>query len=116
MGPPQTAEANDDGKEDRPIRASMLPRLPPPEMVSLPSKDVHVAQTVWPLDKHNIELLDNVHPHSWVDPSPHSPGKNASSSYDLVVIGAGSGGLVTAAGGGGGGSQSGADRGGTHGR
>jgi len=46
---------------------------------------------VWPLDEHNVRLLDNVHPARWVDPQP----KNV---YNMVVIGAGAGGLVTAAG------------------
>jgi NADPH-dependent 2,4-dienoyl-CoA reductase/sulfur reductase-like enzyme len=48
---------------------------------------------VWPLDEHNIKLLNNVHPPNWVDPSP-SPG----SHYDMVIIGAGAAGLVTASG------------------
>ena len=46
---------------------------------------------VEPLDEHNAKLLDNVHPKRWVDPK-------AKSRYNLVVIGAGSGGLVSAAG------------------
>lgn len=45
---------------------------------------------VSPLDEHNAKLLDNVHPKEWKDPV-------ASGTYDVVVIGAGSGGLVTAA-------------------
>lgn len=45
---------------------------------------------VEPLDEHNAALLDNVHPRSWVDPTPRG-------RYNLVVIGAGTGGLVTAA-------------------
>src|SRR5207253_6498728 len=40
---------------------------------------------------HNQELLGNVHPASWVNPIP-------ANRYNLVVIGAGTGGLVTAAG------------------
>jgi pyruvate/2-oxoglutarate dehydrogenase complex dihydrolipoamide dehydrogenase (E3) component len=46
---------------------------------------------VTPLDEHNARLLDNVRPKQWVDPTPIS-------KYNLVVIGAGSGGLVSAAG------------------
>lgn len=38
-----------------------------------------------------MALLDNVHPREWRDPEPEQ-------RYNLVVIGAGSGGLVTAAG------------------
>ncbi len=45
---------------------------------------------VAPLDEHNVKLLDNVHPRSWVDPRPKP-------RYNLVVIGAGAGGLVTSA-------------------
>src|SRR5438445_2664899 len=44
-----------------------------------------------PADVHNQELLANVHPASWVNPVP-------ADRYNLVVIGAGTGGLVTAAG------------------
>eukprot|EP01135_Chromosphaera_perkinsii_P007179 Nk52_evm3s738 gene=Nk52_evmTU3s738 len=47
-----------------------------------------------PLDEHNITLLDNVHPPRWIDPTAPAQGKR----YNLVVIGAGSGGLVSAAG------------------
>ncbi len=46
---------------------------------------------VHPLDKHNRELVDNVHPASWNNPEP-------SGRYNIVVIGAGTAGLVTAAG------------------
>jgi pyruvate/2-oxoglutarate dehydrogenase complex dihydrolipoamide dehydrogenase (E3) component len=42
-----------------------------------------------PLDAHNRLLRDNVHPPDWVNPSP-------ASMYNLVVIGAGTAGLVTA--------------------
>ena len=44
-----------------------------------------------PMDVHNQTLLSNVHPPDWVNPTP-------TGRYNLVVIGAGSGGLVTAAG------------------
>ncbi|WP_372680957.1 FAD-containing oxidoreductase, partial [Desulfosarcina sp.] len=46
---------------------------------------------VAPLDEHNTRFLDLLHPKSWVDPQPKP-------SYNLVVIGAGAGGLVSAAG------------------
>ncbi|EOD08411.1 hypothetical protein EMIHUDRAFT_453130 [Emiliania huxleyi CCMP1516] len=42
-----------------------------------------------PLDASNARLLDAVHPRRWTDPSPPEV-------YDLVVIGAGAGGLVSA--------------------
>lgn len=43
-----------------------------------------------PLDAHNRRLLENVHPGGWENPAPRD-------LYDLVVVGAGTGGLVTAA-------------------
>jgi len=46
---------------------------------------------VSPLDEHNTKFLDFLHPKGWVDPKPKP-------SYNLVVIGAGAGGLVSAAG------------------
>jgi hypothetical protein len=46
---------------------------------------------VSPLDEYNARLLDNVHPKKWKDPEPKT-------SYNLVAIGAGAGGLVTTAG------------------
>lgn len=52
------------------------------------------ATTITPLDEYNRELLHNVHPSDWVNPTPKE-------TYDLVVIGAGTAGLVTAKGAGG---------------
>ena len=49
------------------------------------------AGTLLPLDEYNQQLLSQVHPADWVNPSP-------ADCYDLVVIGAGTAGLVTAAG------------------
>ncbi len=46
---------------------------------------------VLPMDKHNAELLLNVHPANWVNPEP-------AGRYHLVVIGGGTAGLVAAAG------------------
>ena len=43
------------------------------------------------MDEHNKRLVAEVHPPNWVNPSPKK-------KYDLVVIGAGTAGLVTAAG------------------
>jgi pyruvate/2-oxoglutarate dehydrogenase complex dihydrolipoamide dehydrogenase (E3) component len=48
------------------------------------------AMEVDPLDAHNVELLDQVHPPAWVDPEP-------ADRYNTVVVGAGTGGLVMAA-------------------
>lgn len=50
------------------------------------SATVHVS----PMDEHNRSLIDNVHPPAWKNPQP-------SGRYNLVVIGAGTAGLVTAA-------------------
>ena len=49
------------------------------------------AAPVAPMDAHNQTLLANVHPPDWVNPTPKG-------RYHLVVIGAGTAGLVTAAG------------------
>ena len=45
---------------------------------------------VEPLDEHNRTLIANVHPPDWRNPEP-------SGRYNLVVIGAGSAGLISAA-------------------
>jgi pyruvate/2-oxoglutarate dehydrogenase complex dihydrolipoamide dehydrogenase (E3) component len=47
--------------------------------------------TVEPMDANNQKLLHNVHPSDWNNPKPQK-------RYNLVVIGAGTAGLVTAAG------------------
>lgn len=46
---------------------------------------------ILPFDEHNQRLLSNVHPPGWKNPKPKK-------KYHLVVIGAGTAGLVTAAG------------------
>lgn len=46
---------------------------------------------IFPKDEHNAALLSNVHPPDWQNPKP-------AKRYNLVVIGAGTAGLVTAAG------------------
>jgi len=46
---------------------------------------------IHPRDKHNESLIANVHPEDWVNPEP-------TGRYNLVVIGAGTAGLVTALG------------------
>ena len=46
---------------------------------------------IFPKDEHNEELVKNVHPPDWQNPEP-------AKRYNLVVIGAGTAGLVTAAG------------------
>lgn len=44
-----------------------------------------------PLDEYNQTLISQVHPPDWVNPTPQA-------NYDLVVVGAGTAGLVVAAG------------------
>src|SRR4051812_49146303 len=51
----------------------------------------NLISALGPADVHNQQLLANVHPSSWMNPVP-------TERYNLVVIGAGTGGLVTAAG------------------
>lgn len=50
-----------------------------------------VASAFWPMDDQNVRLLDNVHPPEWIDSS-------FDGVYNVVVIGAGAGGLVTSSG------------------
>lgn len=47
--------------------------------------------TIAPMDQYNQALVDNLHPPDWINPDP-------APRYNLVVIGAGTAGLVTAAG------------------
>ena len=75
---------------------SLQPSFPETDLEALKPNDVHVASKMWPMDDYNTTLLNHVHPPSWQDP----PSENAddSTNYDLVVIGAGAGGLISAAG------------------
>ncbi len=50
----------------------------------------HNQVLVLPDDEHNRQLVSNVHPADWVNPEP-------SGTYNIVVLGAGTAGLVTAA-------------------
>ena len=52
--------------------------------------DISLAQSlhIWPLDEPNVNLLNEVHHRSYMNPRPVE-------IYDLVVIGAGAGGLVS---------------------
>jgi pyruvate/2-oxoglutarate dehydrogenase complex dihydrolipoamide dehydrogenase (E3) component len=52
--------------------------------------DREQTKGIEPPDEHNTELLEQVHPRNWVNPEPED-------RYNMVVIGAGTGGLVTAA-------------------
>jgi len=51
----------------------------------------HSHVLISPADTHNVRLVSNVHPPEWENP-------NSAPFYNLVVIGAGTAGLVTAAG------------------
>ncbi len=51
----------------------------------------HEALATAPLDDHNLRLLSSVRPDGWQNPTP-------APRYNMVVIGAGTAGLVTAAG------------------
>jgi pyruvate/2-oxoglutarate dehydrogenase complex dihydrolipoamide dehydrogenase (E3) component/uncharacterized membrane protein YdjX (TVP38/TMEM64 family) len=61
---------------------AVLPQARPQEPVA--------GALIPPDDEHNRTLVSNVHPRDWTNPEP-------SRKYDLVVIGAGTAGLVTAA-------------------
>ncbi len=52
---------------------------------------MNAESLIQPVDAHNLNLLSNIHPPDWKNPEP-------SPRYNLVVIGAGTAGLVTAAG------------------
>ena len=68
--------------------SGLHPRLP--DEIELRTADELESIGVEPMDDANIELLDQVHPPGWVNPEPKD-------HYNMVVIGAGTGGLVTAA-------------------
>jgi pyruvate/2-oxoglutarate dehydrogenase complex dihydrolipoamide dehydrogenase (E3) component len=51
----------------------------------------HPPSLIEPLDEHNLKLIENVHPSTWVNPEP-------APRYHMVVVGAGTAGLVSAAG------------------
>src|SRR5207247_7511551 len=71
------------GEEDRQQRDCASPQ----RLMSARSDPVLVK----PADAHNARLVSNVHPPEWRNPTP-------APCYNLVVIGAGTAGLVTAAG------------------
>jgi pyruvate/2-oxoglutarate dehydrogenase complex dihydrolipoamide dehydrogenase (E3) component len=56
----------------------------------MPQTETGPQPLVRPLDEHNRELIRHVHPPEWEAPRP-------AEQYHLVVVGAGTGGLVTAA-------------------
>jgi pyruvate/2-oxoglutarate dehydrogenase complex dihydrolipoamide dehydrogenase (E3) component len=68
-------------------RTAAVPAHEPPS-VHPPTDEMVVLS---PDDPHNRELVANTHPAGWVNPEP-------AERYNLVVVGAGTAGLVTAAG------------------
>lgn len=73
---------------------SLQPRLPVPsfDRQTDPSTSASTIENLfWPMDDQNVRLLDNVHPPEWIEPV-------FDGVYNLVVIGAGAGGLITAGG------------------
>jgi hypothetical protein len=75
---------------DQPI--TLQPAIPErdPDLAEFAQVDLETCG-ISPLDEHNVRLLDSVHPKEWIDPTPKS-------IYNLIVVGAGAGGLVSAAG------------------
>ncbi len=71
----------------RALNANEDKEQPTPQVGDQPAEPLTVA----PADEFNRKLLDNVHPTNWINPEPPP-------RYHLVVIGAGTAGLVTAAG------------------
>jgi pyruvate/2-oxoglutarate dehydrogenase complex dihydrolipoamide dehydrogenase (E3) component len=55
------------------------------------AESISTPVTLLPMDEYNEILISHVHPPDWVNPTP-------TETYDLVVIGAGTAGLVVAAG------------------
>lgn len=87
LSPP--AQEQDDSSTN-----NLQPSFPRPDFDAISASDVHIARQMWPLDGYNTELLDCVHPPNWENPKSD----DSTPTYDLVVIGAGTGGLVSAAG------------------
>lgn len=69
----------------------LQPKMPDPKFDESNASSSHVGTTIWPMDEQNVKLLDNVHPPEWIEPAFNGV-------YNVVVIGAGAGGLVTSSG------------------
>lgn len=70
---------------------NLLPKMPEPHFDESTVTVPQIDTSFWPMDEQNVKLLDNVHPPEWIEPS-------FDGVYNLVVIGAGAGGLVTSSG------------------
>ena len=62
-----------------------------PMEATMPDRVLEGLPQTSPADEHNQKLVEHVHPTDWVNPEPRG-------RYNLVVVGAGTAGLVTAAG------------------
>ena len=60
-------------------------------MTATPVTTRRASFTIEPWDEHNQQTVANLHPHDWVNPEP-------AGRYNLVVLGAGTAGLVSAIG------------------
>lgn len=69
----------------------LLPKMPEPTFDEASLLSDHAQSAFWPMDEENVKLLDNVHPAEWIEPE-------FDGVYNLVVIGAGAGGLITSSG------------------
>jgi pyruvate/2-oxoglutarate dehydrogenase complex dihydrolipoamide dehydrogenase (E3) component/uncharacterized membrane protein YdjX (TVP38/TMEM64 family) len=75
-------------------RAALAKKIAGNQTVQTPKAITSASSTavlVKPVDAHNARLVSNLHPPDWRNPAP-------APSYNLVVLGAGTAGLVTAAG------------------
>ena len=55
------------------------------------AKEAKEELEIWPLDEHNVKLLNEVHPRNFVTSMEDAPHPE----YDLIAIGSGAGGLVS---------------------
>lgn len=81
-----------DGQVEFGANFSMIPSLPESAGGRGCDDAIRLEEIgVSPLDEHNTKLLDNVAPRDWKDPQ-----RGKDFVYDLIAIGAGSGGLICA--------------------
>lgn len=55
------------------------------------AKEAREELGIWPLDEHNVKLLNEVHPRAFVTEMKDAPHPE----YDLIAVGSGAGGLVS---------------------